>query len=219
MDRIPEPEIMDDPVQALAYARADFSEPHNHFIDLFKERFGDTLSGRILDLGCGPGDICRRLAKAFPECHIHGVDASMPMLELARADSTTPSPDKRIEYFQGYLPAVRLPLPHYDILTSNSLLHHLQEPDTLWQSIAAYGQPGSIVFVMDLLRPDSRAQAARLLAQYAGNEPDVLQTDFFNSLLAAYRPDEVTMQLAQQGLGQLRIEVVSDRHFIVSGRL
>ena len=219
MDRIPEPEIMDDPDQALAYARADFSEPHNRFIDLLRERFSDALSGSILDLGCGPGDICRRLAKAFPGCHIHGIDASMAMLELARADTAIQQPDKCIEYFQGYLPAVRLPLPHYDILTSNSLLHHLQAPATLWQSIVAYGRPGSIVFVMDLLRPDSRQQAEALLMQYAGNEPEVLQKDFFNSLLAAYRPNEVNMQLEQQGLGQLRIEVVSDRHFIVFGRL
>ncbi len=47
----------------------------------------------------------------------------------------------------------------------------------------------------------------------------MLQKDFLNSLLAAYRPDEVRKQLAQQGLGQLRIEVVSDRHFIVYGLL
>ncbi len=219
MDRIPEPEIMDDPAQALAYARADFSAPHNHFVDLFRERFGDRLAGTILDLGCGPGDICRRLAAAFPQCHIHGIDASTAMLELARADTAAQSPDKDIEYFQGYLPAVQLPLPHYDILTSNSLLHHLHDPATLWQSIVAYARPGSIVFVMDLLRPKSRAQAESLLLQYAGNEPEVLQKDFFNSLLAAYRPDEVSAQLQQQGLGQLRIQVVSDRHFTVSGRL
>jgi hypothetical protein len=72
---------------------------------------------------------------------------------------------------------------------------------------------------MDLLRPDSREQAEQLLKTYAANEAEILQKDFFNSLLAAYRPDEVRLQLKQQGIDQLQIEVVSDRHFIVSGHL
>ena len=220
MQRIPEPELMDQPEQAKAYARADFSEPHNHFVALFRERFAGSLPGnRVLDLGCGPGDICRRFARAFPDCHIHAVDASESMLALARADTEAQALEGCIEYFLAYLPEQRLPAPAYDILISNSLLHHLNDPATLWRSVVQYGRPGSLVFVMDLLRPDSRAQAEQLLQTYAANEAEVLQKDFFNSLLAAYRPDEVRLQLKRQGLDQLRIEVVSDRHFIVSGQL
>jgi len=219
MERIPEPELMDDPAQALAYARADFSEPHNHFINLIIQRFGASLCGTVLDLGCGPGDICRRFARRFPDCQIHAVDASATMLDLARTDTRGQSLEGRIAYFPGYLPGAPLPLKHYDILMSNSLLHHLENPASLWKSITDYGHSGSMVFVMDLLRPENRDQAGRLLREYAGNEPEVLQKDFLNSLLAAYRPDEVRKQLAQQGLNQLRIEVVSDRHFIVCGLL
>lgn len=210
---------MDDPAQALAYARADFSEPHNHFIDLISRHFGASPGGTVLDLGCGPGDICRRFARRFPDCQIHAVDASAAMLDLARTATVDPSLEGRIAYFPGYLPEASLPLKHYDILISNSLLHHLENPASLWKSITDYGHPGSMVFVMDLLRPENREQARDLLREYAGNEPEVLQKDFLNSLLAAYRPDEVRKQLAQQGLDQLRIEVVSDRHFIVYGLL
>ena len=49
--------------------------------------------------------------------------------------------------------------------------------------------------------------------------PKVLRTDFYNSLLAAYRLDEVEEQLVKGGLEGLRVEVVSDRHFIAFGRL
>lgn len=219
MERIPEPELMDDPEQALAYARADFSEPHNHFIDLITHHFGPSLSGTVLDLGCGPGDICRRFALRFPDCRIHGVDASAAMLDLARTDTQAQGPEGRIEYFLARLPNSPLPLERYDVLISNSLLHHLDNPASLWKTITGYGRSGTAVFVMDLLRPANREQAGVLLREYAANEPDVLQKDFLNSLLAAYRTDEVRQQLAQQGLDQLRVEVVSDRHFIVSGHL
>ena len=49
--------------------------------------------------------------------------------------------------------------------------------------------------------------------------PPVLRNDFLNSLCAAYRPDEVARQLASAGLERLQVEVVSDRHLIVFGRL
>ncbi len=219
MERIPETELMDDPEQALAYANADFSEPHNNFVEMIRERFGDSLTGKVLDLGCGPGDICRRFARAYPDCLIHGVDGSAAMLELGRSYTAKQKLDNRIEYFPGYLPGTELPYESYDILLSNSLLHHLRDPSILWRSIIDYGRSGSVVFVMDLLRPDSRDQAENLLSEYADNEPEILRKDFFNSLLAAYRPEEVRIQLEQNGLEQLGIEIVSDRHFIVSGYL
>lgn len=219
MQRVPEPELMDDPAQALAYARADFSEPHNQFVTLFIDKFGAGVKGTVLDLGCGPGDICRRLVAALPGCRVHGVDASRSMLELARADTEAQGLSDRIEFQLGYLPDTKLPRNDYDAVISNSLLHHLRDPDALWYSMQRFARPGAPVFVMDLLRPDSRAAAARLVDEYAANEPDVLQHDFLNSLLAAYRPEEVLLQLERSGLRQLRVETASDRHFIVYGYL
>ena len=219
MDRIPETDLMEGPDQALAYAQADFSEPHNRFIELFKSRFGSKLNGPVLDLGCGPGDICRRFARAFPACQVHGVDGSTAMLKLARASDNSTPYAARIHYQLAYLPDGRLPRQHYHALISNSLLHHLQDPLVLWQSILQCGKPGAPVFVMDLLRPDSLSVAEHLVEEYATGEPEILKNDFRNSLLAAYRPSEVTAQTCRLGLDHLEIEIVSDRHFIVFGRL
>jgi ubiquinone/menaquinone biosynthesis C-methylase UbiE len=218
MQRVPEPELMLDSEQVLAYARADFSAPHDHFVALFRERFGNRVSGRVLDLGCGPGDICRRFANAFPDCTLLGVDGSQPMLELGQTDTRDAGLGDRIEFHYGHLPETEL-AERFDIVISNSLLHHLDDPQVMWQSLRRYGKPGAQVFVMDLLRPASQDQAAALVATYAPDEPDILRYDFYHSLLAAWRPDEVNRQLQDQNLSRLEIEVVSDRHFIVHGKL
>jgi ubiquinone/menaquinone biosynthesis C-methylase UbiE len=219
MQRVPEPEIMDAPAQALAYARADFSEPHQHFVELFRERLGETPPTAVLDLGCGPGDICRRFARAFPDCRIHGVDASAPMLALARSGALEARLEDRVDFFQGYLPGAQLPQTTYEVIMSNSLLHHLRDPATLWDSVRRFGGPGTRVFVMDLLRPASASRAGELVDRYAAGEPQVLRHDFYHSLCAAYTPTEVAGQLASRALDGLAVEPVSDRHFIVWGRL
>lgn len=219
MERVAEPELMDEAAQARAYAEADFSAPHQRFIELFCARFpGLEPRGSVLDLGCGPGDITRRFARTFPACRVHGVDGAATMLRHAEAMQPDSGLEGRISYIHGYLPGAALPLPRYDVVISNSLLHHLADPVVLWSSILRHAAPGAAVFVMDLMRPDNRAAAEAMVEQYAAAEPEVLRDDFFHSLLAAYTPDEVAAQLAAAGL-DLAVDIVSDRHFTVSGYL
>ncbi len=210
---------MSDPAQARAYAEADFSEPHEHFIELFRERFGSHPVRTVLDLGCGPGDICRRFARWFPDCTLHAVDASMPMLELGRKADLAAGLEQRIEYFNAYLPDADLPETSYSTIISNSLLHHLESPATLWTTVQRFGQNNTNIFIMDLLRPVSTEAAEQLVARYASEEPPILKKDFFNSLLAAYNQAEIASQLAASGLEKLKFEIISDRHFIVWGNL
>jgi len=219
MDRIPEPELMDDPAQAFAYARADFEQPHNEFIVQFRQRFPDWPGrGCVLDLGCGPGDICRRFAQAFPAIHVHGVDGAAAMLAIGRDDLHAARLTDRVQLHRGYLPGAVLPRERYDAVLSNSLLHHLDAPQALWQAILQHAAPGAPVFVMDLRRPDSRARAVELVERYADGEPALLRTDFHNSLLAAYRTEEIEAQLRVAGLDWLQVQALSDRHLLVSGQ-
>lgn len=217
MDRIPEPELMTQPDQVRAYSEGDFEQPHQRFVELLCERM--PRLGRVgyaLDIGCGPGDITRRLALALPGWELHGIDGSAPMLELAREAAARAGLEERLRFHECYLPDGAAPRERYDLLLSNSLLHHLADPLALWLSIRRWSHASSAVFVMDLLRPPTRADAERLVEEYAAGEPEVLRHDFFNSLLAAYRPEEVREQLERAGLGALEIEVVSDRHWLVA---
>jgi len=219
MERIPEPELMDDPEQARAYAGADFSEPHQAFVERFAQCFPGYSPRRVLDLGCGAADITIRFARAWPECELTGVDGALAMLTLARAAVGQAGLADRIRLHEARLPAGALPQRAFDTLISNSLLHHLHDPQVLWRALADHAAPRAAIFVMDLRRPETREQTGRLVQEYAGTEPEVLKRDFFNSLLAAYRPEEIAAQLAHAGHSGLRVETVGDRHLIVHGHL
>jgi len=209
---VPEPELMLDPEQARAYAAADFAEPHERFVALLRERLPDLpAAGTALDLGCGPGDPTLRFARAFPGWRVHGLDGSPAMLALAQEAAERAALADRVSFFEARLPDIEPPGPHYDLVFSNSLLHHLPDPALLWDEVRRWHAG---VFVMDLLRPASVEAARALVERHAAGEPDVLRGDFFHSLRAAYRPDEVRAQLARAGLGGIELAVVSDRHWI-----
>lgn len=220
MNRVLEPELMDDADQARAYAEADFEEPNRMFVELFRDRCpGYAGSGAILDLGCGPGDIVLRLASDFPRSRVDGVDGSAAMLNFAESALAAAGLESRVRFIRGLLPEVTLPEARYGAIVSNSLLHHLHQPQVLWQTVRRYGEVGAEVLVMDLSRPQTPERAREIVEAYAGEEPPVLKTDFYNSLLAAFEPREIKAQLDRAGLGSLDVSAVSDRHLAVWGRL
>lgn len=220
MQRIPEPELMDDEAQARAYAEADFEEPNSRFAELYAEFVGPLRPGAaVLDLGCGPGDITLRIAAAHPEIEIHGLDGSAAMLAFGHAAlAARPELATRVSFIEGLVPDAVLPRARYEAVLSNSLLHHLHQPETLWRMVRDRARPGAPVLVMDLMRPADEAAARALVDEYAAGEPEVLRRDFYNSLLAAFEPEEVRRQLELAGLGGLEVVPVSDRHLLVRGR-
>ncbi len=222
MRRQPEPELMDEPAQARAYADADFSEPNQLFLDSFAARFPGFTAGLVVDLGCGPADIPIRFARHYPGAELVAVDGAPAMLALARraiSRSGVANQIRTVAWRLGQQPVPGSLARRGSAVISNSLLHHLAEPATLWRAIWDCGAGDAVVAVMDLLRPPSRARARQLVATYADGAPPVLQRDFYNSLLAAYSLQEVRGQLKAADLNHFDVASISDRHWLAWGRL
>ncbi len=207
---------MDTPAQAAAYAHADFTEPHSQFIKKFQEVFPVfNITGKVLDLGCGPADVSIRFARAFPECRIDGVDGAVAMLAEGRRLVNAAGLEHRIQLLQGRIPGFIPPEKTYRTIISNSLLHHLHDPLVLWRYVQRYQEPNARLFFMDLKRPDNQEEVNLLVNTYCHSEPKILKDDFRNSLCAAFTPEEVRRQLAEAKLTGLTVEIISDRHIMI----
>jgi len=215
MERVLEPELMDDERQSIAYARADFSSSNQFFVDGVINEFPRPLSTAV-DIGCGPGDVMIRLARALPDLRITAIDASAPMIALARGAVMTEGLSDRIELVQGYVPGVALQAHSFDAVLSKDLLHHVPDPSVLWKEVARLGRPGAVVYVMDLVRPSTPEEARLIVDRVAAREDPILREDFYNSLCAAFTVDELREQVAAAGL-DLEVRQASDRHAIISG--
>ncbi len=218
MPRQCEPELMDDPAEAQAYARADFHEVNQAFVERLLQLTPDLPAARAIDMGTGPADIPMRLLRHRPAWQIVAVDASAAMLDLARPALERAGLANRLQLLKADAKATGLPAGSFDVVFSNSILHHLADPAMLWAEIRRLGRPGALVFLRDLARPRNEKLARELVHHYAMHESPLLQQEFRRSLLAAFTPGEVRQQLEQAGLA-LKVEMVTDRHLDVFGRL
>lgn len=103
-------------------------------------------------------------------------------------------------------------------MVSNSLLHHLHDPQVLWRTVRQLAAPGAAVYIKDLRRPADQAALERLVATHAAQAPPVLQHDYRQSLRAAFTAPEVEEQLRQAGLEQLLVRDLDDRYLEIMGR-
>jgi ubiquinone/menaquinone biosynthesis C-methylase UbiE len=204
---------MDLEEEAAAYAEADFEEVNEAFVEDLLEVAGDATAISIVDLGCGPGDIPRRIREARPAWRVVAVDASRPMLRLGR--SAAPE----VRFVQADAKALPFPSATFDLVLSNSILHHVSDPVVFWRAAVAAARPGGLLFVRDLMRPDSPESAQDLVDIYAETASPLLRESFFRSLLAAYTLGEVRHQLKTAGISGMTVRAASDRHVDVFGRI
>ncbi|MCT0216121.1 methyltransferase domain-containing protein [Synechococcus sp. CS-1330] len=224
MQRIPEPELMDEAGQVLAYAQADFAASDAAMVERLAQLCGDDPGTALLDLGCGPGNISLLLAARWPAAKVLGIDGAPRMLAVARERLAEALPElaERLSFEQALLPlaaAGELEV-HFSAVVCNSLLHHLHDPAVLWQTVAQLGAPGAFVYVQDLRRPASAEAVEALVATEMSSAPEVLRRDYRASLHAAFSPEEVQKQLEQAGLAaQLQVTPLQERYLEVWGRL
>src|SRR2546426_4489570 len=111
MERVPEPELMAEEAQAKAYAKADFADAHQRYVELFAATFPNRpAKGTALDLACGAADVTIRFARANPGYIFHAVDGSAAMLRHAdEALKQGGDLAGRIRFIQGYIPGTPFP--------------------------------------------------------------------------------------------------------------
>ena len=99
------------------------------------------VSGRrVLDLGCGAGQLARHLAVAGA-AEVIGIDVSERMLALARAEWAHP----RVTYRRSAIEQVEFPAARFDLVVSSLAFHYVEDYAGLVGHIAGWLSPGGVL--------------------------------------------------------------------------
>ena len=229
MERSLEPELMEATTHANAYAGADFSNSDISFINrlaTLAREYGlsSTSYAMLVDLGCGPGKITEELARHWPHWDILGIDGSAAMLDIALRRRDNSKSLRNLHYCQLNLTTLKDQVSNFyrqvKIIVSNSLLHHLHTPSTLWGVVEHLAAPGvNLTLHRDLRRPPNSEAASDLVQRYAGSSSAILRQDYLASLHAAFTPIEVQSQLLHYPRLRVSVMPIADRYLEVSGHI
>lgn len=218
--RVPEPELMDDPREVRAYDEGDFTEVNRLLAQRAIALAGPV--GRAVDLGTGPASVPLELCRLAPGWKVVAVDAGPRMLQRARQKIREAGLGGRIVtrlarvQDLGKRAGGAGQVGRFELVLSNSLLHHLRDPLSLWVAAERLLARGGRLVVQDLVRPASRGKVEELVRRHAGEASPLLRELFEQSLHAAFTVEEIEAQLEFVPGLEAHVEVVSDRHVLVT---
>jgi ubiquinone/menaquinone biosynthesis C-methylase UbiE len=211
LPRMLEPEVMDSEAEARDYDDMDHAAVNRQFVDDLL--FAGDVCGNVLDLGTGTALIPIELCQRVEGCRIVAIDMSVAMLDCARYNIEAASLIERITLRRLDAKAVEAEDELFDVVMSNSIIHHIAKPSAVLRDAVRITKPGGRVFFRDLLRPTDDATVRQLVKLYAGSESEHQQQMFDDSLRAALSIDEMRDLVDQIGFSPDDVQMTSDRHW------
>jgi len=221
-----EPEVMDTSEDARDYDSMDHSTVNRVFVDDFlafargsgfDARLMDLLRPlRVLDVGTGTALIPIELCRHQFSGRVVAIDLAKEMLKLANLNIDRAGLANQIQ--AALIDAKQMPYMRneFDAVISNSIVHHIPQPSRVLSEMVRVLAHGGLLFVRDLLRPESLATIDHFVATYAGQENAHSQTLFRDSLQAALSLEEVGDLACLCGIPATAVSQTSDRHWTLA---
>lgn len=202
---------MDTTDDARDYNEMDHAEVNRVFVDDLLA-CGD-ITGDVLDLGTGTALIPIELCERLEDCRVMACDMSVAMLDLAVYNLAVTSAASRIQLDQADAKRLHYDDGQFDIVMSNSIVHHIPDPICALREAVRVAKAGGILFIRDLMRPETSSEVERLVATYASDANDHQRKMFDDSLHAALTLDEIRDLVSELGFDRDTLQATSDRHW------
>jgi len=157
---------------------------------------GIAAGMRVLDVGCGAGDVSLLLAEAVgPDGTVTGIDVDPAILVLARARAAEAGL-ANVSFRAGDLADLRLEEPA-DAVAGRLILLHVKSPAATVRAVSRLVRPGGLVTFQEINMPRCRAVPATPLAtRYIGWTIDAFRAAGVNPNLG----EQVASLLGEAGL-------------------
>lgn len=207
--RIPSIEGIDNPEVAAAFEKMTNFLPFK----LLRRKMLSQLklynpTGKLVDVGCGSGNLIVQIEKSFQDLNLIGVDISAEILELAKKRVFENDLNEIIDFKLGSVEDLPFPDNSIDFLLSTLSLHHWQDPIRAFNEFFRVLKENGTLLIFDFRR-DARKFFYGLL-KFATKivVPKVLKriNEPLGSLQAGYTPKEIKQMVSQSPFNKVEIE-------------
>lgn len=213
MQRVLEPEVMDTPQEAAEYDAMDFLEVNTAFAQR-AIALAPTIA-KVLDAGTGTARIPILICQERPQWQITGIDLARSMLEIGLKNIEQAGLQQQIALEAVDAKQMPYQANQFDLVISNSLVHHLPNPLPFLQEIRRVLKPNGAIVIRDLIRPPNEDMMNAVVKEI-GTEYDAHQKQLFrDSLYAAFTLNEVNQLVQEAGLEGVVVYQSSARHWTV----
>jgi ubiquinone/menaquinone biosynthesis C-methylase UbiE len=209
--RILEPEVMDSELEAVDYDAMDHSTVNRVFVDDFLAAWDGTMP--VLDVGTGTGQIPIELCRRSPAARVVAIDLAEHMLQVGRRNVAQADLQDRLTLQRVDAKAMPYPDGSFRALMSNSIIHHIPDPQRVFSEMKRMVAPGGVLFVRDLLRPADEGALRQLVDLYAAGANKHQRQMFADSLHAALTVAEAAALVEALGFAPATVKQTSDRHW------
>jgi ubiquinone/menaquinone biosynthesis C-methylase UbiE len=221
--RILEPEVMDTASEAVDYNRMDHRHVNRVFVDdllAAMTPLTPPVSGvwQVFDAGTGTALIPLELMTRGVRAIVTASDLAEQMLIVGRQNIQAAGFSSEIQLVRSDCKQLPNPDSTFDVVMSNSIVHHIPEPGRVLAELWRILKPGGLLFVRDLMRPANLSTLDHLVKTHAGDANAHQQQMFRDSLHAALMIDEVREHLEQLQIPKNCVAATSDRHWTISVR-
>ena len=109
-------------------------------------RYGLPADARILDAGCGTGEVASRLAELFPQARVLGIDIIDPHLDLARTRYHHLA--TRLKFEHQSIFELSVPERSFDLTVCRHVLHSIPHADRVIAELARVTRRGGYLHLI-----------------------------------------------------------------------
>ncbi len=200
-------------VLATSYEKATRLVINSYYSEVADEIVSRFTSGKMLDLGTGPGYLPVEIVNRQPNINILGIDLSKKLIHMAQANAAKAGLSDQLRFEVGNSARLRFSDEVFDMVLSTGMLHSLKDPVGVFKEIYRVLKKGGQAWLFDPAKVASDVDRVKWKASLSIREKFFLQ--LFKSFglhkpIETYRRDEVLPMIEASGFKDFHIEENED---------